>query len=158
MRGYGNDVTPRGLEYIFPLLRRCGIVEVENDILCSMQCFKGTNNEIFAALAENLNRHVVGNPVLLDQTSAKIELDLRCGREPYFDFLKSNADEHFKILELFLHAHWLGKRLVSITKINAAPNWSAGYCAVRPLAIWKIDLWKGPVFINRRILHRKKST
>ena len=153
MRGDRYDLLARCVEDIFTLLRRGRVVEVENDVPRPAQRLQRADDEILAALAEDLDRDIMRDQILLDETAAKIEFDLRSGWEADFDFLETDADEHFEIFELFLHAHGLRERLVAVAKIYATPNGSGAQSAVRPLAVRKIDLRKGPVFGDRRLLH-----
>ena len=160
MRGDGDDLLAGCVEDIFTLLRRGRVVEVENDAARSAQGLKRAEDQILAALAEDLNRDIRRDQALLDETAAEIEFDLRGGGKSNFDFLEADADEHLEILEFFLHAHGLSKRLVTVAEVHAAPYGSGSQKAVGPLAVGKIDLWKRPVFGDGRRLHgvRHRST
>ena len=160
MRRDGDDLLVGRVEYILTLLRRGRVVEVKNNAARAAQGLERAHDEVFAALAEDLNRDILRNQVLLDKAAAEIEFDLRGRGKTNFDFLEAYADEHLEILELFFHAHRLCERLIAVAEINAAPNGSGGQSAAWPLTIGKIDLWEGPVFGDRRRLHgvRKGST
>ena len=105
-------------------------------------------------MAEDLNRDIVWDSVLLDEAAAKIKLDLRRRRKTNFDFLESDTDKHVEVFDFFIHAHGLSERLIAVAQIPAAPDRSGGKSPVRPLAVRKINLGKGLVFGDGRILHR----
>ena len=89
--------------------------------------------------------------------AAKIEFDLRSGRETDLDFLEADLDEQFEVLEFFLDAHGLGEGLVAIAQIHAAPNRRAAEDAARPLAVEQVDLRERPVFRDGRWLHEAET-
>ena len=130
------------------------IVEVENDILRTREGFQRAKDEILAALAQDLNRDIIRNPVLLNEAAAKIKLDLRGRRKTDFDFLESNGDKHVEVFDFLLHAHRLSERLIAVAQIHAAPDRGGRKSPIRPLAVWKINLGKGLVFGDGRILHQ----
>lgn len=127
---------------------------MEDDVFRSAQGLERAQDEVLAALAEDLDRDIGGNALFLDEAAAEIELDLRGRWEADFDLLESDADEHVEILEFFLDAHGLGERLIAVAEVHAAPSWGVGDRAVRPLAVGKIDSREGPVFGDGRVLHQ----
>jgi hypothetical protein len=127
---------------------------MENDVFRAGQGLQRAKDEILAALAEDLNRDIVWDSVLLDEAAAKIKLDLRRRRKTNFDFLETNTDKHVEVFDFFIHAHGLSERLIAVAQIHAAPDRSGGKSPVRPLAVRKINLGKGLVFGDGRILHR----
>ena len=126
---------------------------MENDVLRACQGFQRAKDEILAALAEDLNRDIVWDPVLLDETAAKIKFDLRGRRKTDFDFFESDTDKHVEVFDFFVHAHRLSERLIAVAQIHATPDRSGGKGPVRPLTARKINLGKGLVFGDGRILH-----
>jgi len=153
MRGDGDNLLAGRVEDIFTLLRRGRVVEVENNAACAAQGLKRPEDEVFAALAEDLNRDIRRDQFLLDKAATEIEFDLGSGGKTNFDFLETDADEHLEILELLLYAHRLREGLVAVSEIHAAPDGSGGEATVWPLAVGEVDSWKRPVFGDRRLLH-----
>ncbi len=153
VRGDADDLFARGVKDIVALFRRGGIVEMENDVPRAAQRLERARDQILAALAEDLQAHIIRHEPVLDEPAAKIELDLRSRRESDFDLLETDPHEHLEILELLLDAHRLGQRLVAVAKIHAAPDRGMVENAVRPTAVGQIDLRKGPVFRDGRWLH-----
>ena len=140
MRRDVNDIRPTRVEDVVSLTGRGRIVEMENDVLRACQGFQRAKDEILAALSEDLNRDIVWDPVLLDETTAKIKLDLRGRRKTNFDFLESDTDKHVEVFDFFIHAHRLRERLIAVAQIHAAPDRSSGKSPIRPLAARKINL------------------
>jgi hypothetical protein len=91
---------------------------VEDDVLRAAQGFQRTHDQVLAALAENLDRDVVGDAVFLDEAAAEIEFDLRCGRETDLDLLEADGDQHREVFEFLLHAHGLGEGLVAVAEVH----------------------------------------
>src|SRR4051812_46046308 len=103
---------------------------MKDRVLRAPHGFDAAGDQLFAALAEDLDRDVVRDEVFLDQPTTKIEFDLRRAGEANLDFLESDPDEHFKILEFFAYAHRLGESLVAIPEVDAAPDGGARERAV----------------------------
>jgi hypothetical protein len=101
--------------------------------------FEGTHDQVLAALAKNLERHVLRDALLLDQPPAEIELDLGGGRKAHLDLLEADADQQLEHLELFLDAHRLGEGLVAIAKVDAAPLGRLGQDPIGPLPLRQGD-------------------
>lgn len=152
-RGDGDDVGASGVKDVLALGRRGGVVEMKNNVFGAAERLAATNDEILAALAENLEGDIVGDPVLLDEATAKIEFDLGGGRETDFDLLKADFHEQLEVLDFLLDAHGLGKRLIAVPQVYAAPNRRARERAARPLAVGQGDGWKRAVFSDGRGLH-----
>jgi len=121
---------------------------MEDDVFGPLQGFEGAENQILPALAENLDRNIVGNPVLLDQAPTEVEFDLGGGGKADFDLLEPDPHQHVEELELLFHAHGNREGLIAVAKIDAAPDRGGVDGLGGPLAIRKIDLRKGPVFGN----------
>jgi hypothetical protein len=141
------------MEDVFPLLGRSRIIEVKDDVSGSSQGLERTDDEVLAALAEDLNRDILRDEVLLNEAAAEVELDLGSGGKADLDLLEADADQHEEVFELFLHAHGLGEGLVAVAEIDAAPDRSGGEATVWPLAVGEVDSWKRPVFGDGRLLH-----
>ena len=130
---------------------------MEDGVLRAAHRLDAARDQLLAALAENLDRDIIGDAFLLDEAAAEIEFDLRRTGETDLDFLETDADEHVEILEFFLDAHGLGEGLVAVAEIDAAPDGRVGEGAVGPLALRQIHRRKGPVFRDRSGLHDRKN-
>ena len=137
--GVGRDFDDLGLfqaEDVFTLQGGGRVVEMEDDVLGAAHRLEGAGDQVLAALAQDLDRDVVRNAILVNEAPGEVELDLRGRREADLDLLEANFDEHLEVLELLFDAHRLGEGLVAIPQIDAAP----GRCAIDalggPFAVW----------------------
>ena len=130
---------------------------MKDGVFRAAQRVDAADDQLFAALAEDLNRNIVRNAAFLDQAPAKIEFDLRRAGEPYFDLLETDAHEHLEILQLFLHAHRLGESLIAVAEVDTAPDGGAVERAVGPLAVGQVNGGKRAIFRNRCGLHGSKK-
>ena len=53
-----------------------GVIEVHDCTLRTLQTFVGALQQIFAALHQHLNGHIVGNEILLNQQANEIKIGL----------------------------------------------------------------------------------
>ena len=89
-------------------------------------------NQLLPTLHEYLNRHVVGDQILFDQLSHKIEIGLTRRRESNLDLLETHVHEGVEHLALARRVHWIDQCLVTVAKIDRAPKWGLGDPLVRP--------------------------
>jgi hypothetical protein len=100
-----------------------------------VQRFEGSGDQVFPALAEDLDGDIAGDPVFLDQAAGEIKFDLGGGGKSDLDLLESDPDQKVKKLQLFLDAHRLGEGLISVPEVDAAPDRGSLDCSVGPLSI-----------------------
>jgi hypothetical protein len=129
---------------------------VEDGVLCAAQGSDAADNELFSALAEDLNRDVMGDAVFLDETATEIEFDLGSGRETDLNFLEANFHEQLEVFEFLVDAHGLGEGLVTVAEIDAAPDRGAVERAVGPLSVGQDDGRERAIFTDGRGLHETK--
>jgi hypothetical protein len=91
-------------------------------LLRALQSLKSLGDDMLARLGEHLDRHVVGDEVLLDQRTAELLFRLTRRGEPDLDLLKADFTKELEKLQLFLKAHGDDERLIAVAKIDAAPN------------------------------------
>ncbi len=156
LNGDRDDIGARGVEDVLALGRRRGVVEVEDGVLCAAQGSDAADNELFSALAEDLNRDVMGDAVFLDETATEIEFDLGSGRETDLNFLEANFHEQLEVFEFLVDAHGLGEGLVTVAEIDAAPDRGAVERTVGPLAVGQDDGRERAIFTDGRGLHETK--
>lgn len=130
---------------------------MEDDAFGAAERLKAAGDQLFTALAENLNGDAVGDAIFLDKTAAKIEFDLGGGRKTDFDFLEADLHEQFEILELLLDTHGLGEGLVAVAEVDAAPDRRVGMSAAGPLAVRQINGREWAVFRDGSGLHDRKD-
>ena len=80
------------LEHLFPLCHRSGIIQMDNRMLNTLQCFKGLCNDVFSCLRQNLNGDIIRNEILFNQGAAEFIFSFGGCRKTNFDFLKANID------------------------------------------------------------------
>ena len=91
-------------------------------VFCAADRIKGFGNNMLSRLCENLDGHVIRNKISLYQGAAELIFGLRGGGKSHFDLLEADLTEKLKELKLFLKAHRNYQGLISVTKIDAAPN------------------------------------
>ena len=94
---------------------------------CSLYSFKCSLDDMLSCLCQYLDRYIIRNHVFFDQGSHKLIFCLGSSRESNLDLLKSNIYQHLEKLQLFIQTHRLDQCLISITQINAAPDWRCVY-------------------------------
>ena len=95
---------------------------------------------MLARLAQNLNRNVVGNSIVFDETAHKIEFSFGRTRKADFDFFESDFHKQVEKRELLLDAHWIHQGLVSISQIHGTPNRRVRDLRVRPFSVLNVHL------------------
>ena len=153
LHGDGDDFGARGVEHVLALGGRGGVVEVEDGVFRAREGGEAAHDQVFAALAQDLDGDAVGDAVLGDEAAAEIEFDLRSGREADLDFLEADFDEQSEVFEFFLDAHGLGEGLVAVAEVDAAPQRGAVEGAVGPLAVGQSDGRERAVFADGSRLH-----
>ena len=127
-----------------------GVVEMHDDVFGALDGFKGLLDQVLARLHQNLNGHVVGNVVVLDQFAANFVLGFRRAGKADLDFLKAHIHQRMEELELFRKVHRVDQRLIAVAQIDAAPDRRLGDGVVRPPAVRQVDLLERNVLLIRR--------
>ena len=115
------------------------VVQVHDRARHAFERIEGAGDQVLARLHEHFDRHVVGNPLVVDQLADEIEVGLRRRRKTDFDLLEPDRDQHLEELELLLDAHRLDQRLVAVAKVGAHPDGRALDGARRPFAAIEAD-------------------
>jgi hypothetical protein len=115
--------------------------------------FESAADERLARLREDLDRHVVGNELLIDGLADEIELDLRRRRKADLDFLEADAREGVEHAQLARDVHGLDQGLVSIPQVHAAPDRRPRDHGVGPAAICEAHWGERTVFGARILQH-----
>ena len=94
---------------------------------CALDSLESFADDMLSRLSQYLDGYVIRDQVLFDQSTDKGVFCLRCCREANFDLFETDLYEQFEEFDLLLQAHRDDQGLVSITKVNAAPDWSFVY-------------------------------
>ena len=110
-------------------------------------------DQLVARLRQHLDRHVVGNQVLLDQLPDEIEIRLRRRRKRHFDFLEADVDELAEHPQFPRRVHRLDQRLVAVAQIRRQPQRRPRDRARGPRTVGKVDRLERSVFVRRFGVH-----
>jgi hypothetical protein len=97
------------------------VVEVHDRAAGAAQRLVGALDQLLPALCQHLDRHIVGDQVLLDELPDEVEVGLAGRWEPDLDLLVSHADESVEHAPLALRRHRVDERLVAVAQIDRAP-------------------------------------
>ena len=92
-------------------------------------CFRRTfdsleslTNNMFSCLSQYLNRYILRDQVLFDQSTQEFIFCFRSSRETYLDLFKTDFYKKFKKFNLLLQTHWDYQCLVAVTKVYRTPD------------------------------------
>ena len=108
---------------------------MDDGAFCPGDGLEGAADEVFARLHQHLDGDVFRNAVFVDEAAQEVELRIRCRGKADLDLLEPDVTEDLKELDFFLHAHGHRERLISVAKVNAAPDRGVRDGPVRPLPI-----------------------
>ena len=125
-----------------------GIIKMHDGVFRALYAFKGSADQIFTTLHEDLDSHVIGDQIIVDQVAAEIKIRLAGGRKADFDFLKAHFNKRVPHADFAVGAHGFYERLIAVAQIDAAPDWWGGDLGRGPFAARQIDGRKGAVFLG----------
>ena len=96
---------------------------------------EGFANQVRARLHQNLNGHVVGNQVAVNQCAQCFVFGIGSRGEPDLNLFKSNVYQCFEKQKLFLQVHGSYQSLISVAQVYAAPYGGLFDCSVGPLTV-----------------------
>ncbi len=111
------------------------VVQVHDGLLGADQGLVGPLDQVLAGLGQDLDGDVVRDVVALDQLADEVEVRLRGGGEPDFDFLVAHPDQQLEHLQLAGGAHRVDQGLVAVAQVHGAPARGLGDDLVRPGAV-----------------------
>jgi hypothetical protein len=138
-RAFDGDVADRLARGVgegdAALQRRGRVIDMHDGAPRSLDRLEGAPDQVLARLHQHLDRHVLGDAVLLDQAAQEVELGVRRGRETDLDLLEADAHQQIEKLQFLLDRHRLWQRLVAIAQIDRAPLGRVVEHLVRPGAV-----------------------
>ena len=111
------------------------VVEVHDRPRRALQALVGALDQFLAALHQHLDRHVVGDPVLLDQLAHEVEVRLARRRESDLDLLETHRHEFLEHPHLARRVHRVDQRLIAVAQVDGAPLGCPVDRDVRPRAV-----------------------
>ncbi len=129
---------------------------MDDHVFRAPDCLKRPADQVRARLDQNLDGYVVRNEFFLDQRAQNFIFGFRSGREPNFDFLKTDSDKRLKIQQLFFQIHRIYQRLVPVAQVYAAPHGRFPDDFVRPCAIRQGN-WMKRDILFAALIHTKRS-
>ena len=64
-----HDLFPGLLKYLLPLCHGCRIVQMYHHVGCSLDGLEGLADDVLSCLGQHLDRHILGDHIILDQCS-----------------------------------------------------------------------------------------
>ena len=111
-----------------------------HDGVCdSFDRFKGSVDEVLAALAEDLDMDVLRYHLPVRQLAKEIILDLGCRREADLDLLEAEFQQQLEELHLFLDDHGFHQGLVAVTQVDGTPDRGFLDLLIRPGALREVN-------------------
>ena len=121
---------------------------MNDNILSTLNSLKCFSDKMLSCLNKNLNCYIVGNVVVFNKLTADFVFCFRRTRKTDFNFLKAHIAKCVEKFELFFKVHRIDKCLVTVTKVNTAPDRCFCYSIVWPLSVRQINLLKGNVLFK----------
>ena len=125
------------------------VIEVKDDVLCALNGLECPENEVLARLHVDLDRHIVGDEVPVDERAHSVEFGLGGGGEADLYLLEAHIGERFEKAQFFTHIHGADECLIPVAQVNAAPYGRFFYNIFGPAAPVHLLRYKRDIF--RRI-------
>ena len=121
LQGDVDDLLAAFVEHLFALGGRGGVVQVDDGLFAPRQRLEGAADDRFPRGGDDLDGHIVGDEVVLDEGAHKLVLGVRCGGEAHLNLPKAQPAQKLEKAALFLQVHRHHQRLVAVAQIDAAP-------------------------------------
>ena len=112
----------------------------------------GAVDQLGPALDQHLDRHVVGDQVLLDEQAHEVEVGLGGRREPDLDLLEAHLHERLEHAALARRVHRVDQGLVAVAQVDRAPAGRLRELLVRPGAVGQLERHERAVLVERHRL------
>ena len=117
-----HDLVLALAENLLPLGEGGGIIQVDDDVLGPLDGLKRLFDNMRTRLGEDLDPHVVGDHVLLDDGPQELKLRLGGSGETHFDLFEPQLQQESIELQLLLQVHGGDEGLVAVPQVHAAPQ------------------------------------
>ncbi len=104
------------------------VVEVDDCPRGILQRLEGPLDQLFAALDQHLDGHVVGDDPLVDDLALEVVVGLRGGGEADLDLFEPDLGEGPEQAELALGVHRVDQGLIAVTQVDAGPAGARVVC------------------------------
>jgi hypothetical protein len=98
----------------------------------------GAADQILARLDQDLDGHVLGDAVLLDQPAYEIVIGLAGGGKADLDLLETELDQQIPETPLVLDVHRFVQRLIAVAQIDTGPDRGLLNGSIGPLAVGQV--------------------
>jgi hypothetical protein len=126
---------------------------MDDRLLGPLERVEGALDQVVAGLGQDLDRHVVGDQVLVDQEPQEVVVGLGGRGEPHLDLFESQAHQELEHGPLLGRVHGLDQRLVAVAQVDAAPDRRLGDGSVGPLPVRNGNRRIGPVLLDGHSFH-----
>ena len=121
-----HDLVLAHAEDLLTLGEGGGVVQVDHHVLGPLDGVEGLFDNVGAGLGQDLDVHIVGDPVLLDDGAQELILRLGSGGEAHLDLLEAKLQQEVEEGELLLQVHGGDEGLVAVPQVHAAPGGGLG--------------------------------
>ena len=149
-----GDALPVESEHDAALQGRRRVVEVHDDLVATTDRLVRPLDQLGPGLREDLDRHVIGDQVLLDELTHEVEVGLRRRREADLDLLVAHADQQVEHPPLAGRRHGVDQGLVAVPQVDAAPGRRAFEAYLGPPAVGQRNRREGRVLVDRHAARR----
>ncbi len=126
-------------EHHAPLQRVGRVVEVHDRPRGVLDRLVRALDQLLAALRQHLDRHVVGDQVVLDELAHEVEIGLARRREADLDLLEAHLHQGVEHVALAHRVHRVDQGLVAVAEVDRAPQRGGVDDAVGPRAVAELD-------------------
>ena len=120
-RNIDNALAIEG-EYLFPLYRGRGVIDVHNGAAHAFEGIEGFLDQVGPGLGQHLYGDIVRNTVVLDQFAHELIVMARGRGKADLDFLEPNFYQLVPQARLLARGHGLDQGLVAVAQIDATPT------------------------------------
>ena len=116
---------------------------MHNYFLDPLDRLESSLNQMFSALNQYLDTHIIRNHLPFNQLPEKIVLNLGSCGKTYFDLdlLEAQLHQHIEKFNFLFNNHRLDQSLIAIPQIYAAPYRCLHDLLAGPFSLWIIDNW-----------------
>ena len=121
---------------------------MDDDVLGAFHSFKGLLDQFRTGLDQDLDGHIIGDVVVLDQGPQDFVFCIGSGGEAHFDFFEADFHQGGEQQQFFFQLHGGDQGLVAVPQIHAAPDGGLGDHFIRPGTVGQADTLKRNVLFD----------